>query len=342
MLGNRIPRVLLILLMPLVCVSYPSTLASAQENGTTNEQKSSSSIPDDYVTPYSHQYSEWRGGITNDAIAIQTGTHLAKHGSTMDVFGDINSYVLDELDRVTNDLNISTDWRSNFTIDVFDEDGDVVGQYPAQFWGGVEDEGDFGNGFVVDPALYSEGQEYTVKPGFHLADSVMDAVNPEVRFYLTTLPESEFIVENPSTFQVLAEDRTFDIEIASSSIISDFAFSQSEKKLSFTVEADNASRNGVAQLTIPSELLGGEIMIVRDGQEIPRNEAILVIQEDTFYLAEVNYSHDTPHMIEILGTEVIPEFPIILVSLLSSLLIGMVVLVTRRLKTLNTRSGSVL
>lgn len=278
-------------------------------NAQTSGNNETSLIQEDYVRPYSSEYPLWSGEAINEAIAIQVATHLAKQGGSIAVRGDVHSYVLDEIDTVTRDLNLSSDWRANCTVDVFSQDGILIAQYSARFtdYGG---DGDFISVFLVEPEQFLEGQTYTVKPGFNLASSVMDAVNPEVYFYLTTLPESEFMVENPSIFKVLAENRTFDVPIASNSIIKDFSFNQSEKKISFTVEANAASRTGVAQLAIPSELLWGGIMILRDGLEIPRNEAILAIQEDIFYVVEVNYSHDEQHTIEILGTTAIPEFPV--------------------------------
>lgn len=307
--------------------------ASAQSSDPNTSVTSSSIIPDDYVTEYYSEYPLW-GVSLKKLVVIQTVTHLAKPGVIMEVRGDISHYIMGEIDRVMQDLDLPVDWRSDCcTVDVFNQDGAVISQYPLKFIGEQADDGDFVSSFIIEPRLFSEGQIYTIKPGFHFASNVMGAVNPEVFFYMTNPQEAQFIVETPVVFNVVAENRTFDVKMASNSVINDFKFSQSAKKLSFTVEENTSSRDGVAQITIPKEMLSGEIMILVDGEEIPRNKAIVLYPDgQTTYDVEVNYRHDDKHTIEILGTKAIPEFPITGLVLVASMV---AVLLIARTKTIN-------
>ena len=248
----------------------------------------------------------------------------------MEVRGDISFDMMIEIDRVTQNLDLPSDWRSNCcTVEVFNQDGVMISQYPLRFIEEQGEVGDFVSSFIVEPGTFSEGQIYTVKPGLNFASNVMNAVNPEAFHFMTNFAESQFIVVIPLIFSVFAENRTFDVQIASNSVINDFSFSQNEKKLSFIVEENAASRDGVVQVTIPKEMLGGEILILVDGKEIPRNEAIVLYHDNTEYDVEINYRHDKKHVIEILGTQAIPEFPISFLVLAGSVAMTVIIFSTK-------------
>ena len=293
-------------------------ISSAQNSETNDRLTNSAIIPQDYVTEYSSEYymhggaTLWDDDRLKTRVVIQTATHLAKPGSSMVVQGDISHNIMMEIDKVTQNLDLPSDWRSNCcTVDIFNQDGVLISQHPISFIEKQGQVGDFVSSFMVEPGSFLEGQVYTVKPGLHFASNVMDAVNPEVFFHITEPHETHFIVAAPSVFSVFAENRTFNVQIASNSVINDFSFSQSEKKLSFTVDENTASRVGVTQITIPEEMLGGEILLLEDGQQIPLDSAIVVFHDNrTEYDVEIHYLHDTKHVIEILGTQAIPEFPI--------------------------------
>lgn len=123
-------------------------------------------------------------------------------------------------------------------------------------------------------------------------------------------PSSTFLVASPNAFAVEAEGKEFEMNIASTSSVSDFAFDQDAKKISFKVEGEDGT-DGVTQVTIPKPLLSGQMTILIDGQAVkPESNAVIVSSDtDAQVTLEINYHH-SEHTVEVTGTNVVPEFPV--------------------------------
>jgi len=132
---------------------------------------------------------------------------------------------------------------------------------------------------------------------------------------------ARFEVVSPNAFHVNAEGKGFDVDVASNSTtVKAFAFNQQEKKVSFVVAGQNGTR-GVAQVTIPKRLLSGNIMVSIDGKVVPpeSSDVVSIADTDQGMTLEINYHH-SEHIIEINGTNVVPEFPLPIVGSIAALI----------------------
>jgi UDP-N-acetylmuramyl tripeptide synthase len=99
------------------------------------------------------------------------------------------------------------------------------------------------------------------------------------------------------------------VDIASSSSVSNFQFSQEQKMVKFTVEGRTGT-TGVTQVTVPKAMLSGDMMVTVDGQVVTpdSNNVIVTSNTSTETTFELNYHH-SQHEVTVTGTNVVPEFP---------------------------------
>ena len=126
----------------------------------------------------------------------------------------------------------------------------------------------------------------------------------------------EYVVNEPIIFQdVVWEDKKFTVEIRTLAEISSFNFEQQTKTLSFDVNDENQ----FITLKIPLELLWNpyNVYLGNEIQQILNHE--LIVEEG---FAQLNIRPDTTGTIRIIGTTVIPEFPLFM-----PLLIGIIMVI---------------
>ncbi len=126
----------------------------------------------------------------------------------------------------------------------------------------------------------------------------------------------EYIINEPVIFQdVIWEDKKFTVEIRTLAEISSFNFEQQTKTISFDVNDENQ----FITLKIPLELLWNPYQVYLDGggKQILNHE--LIIEEG---FVQLNIRPDTAGTIRIIGTTVIPEFPLFM-----PLLIGIIMVI---------------
>jgi len=113
----------------------------------------------------------------------------------------------------------------------------------------------------------------------------------------------EYSLDEPKTIEYVNwEDKKFEVEMISFAEIENFEFSQPTKKISFKVNDDNQFVTAV----IPLELLWGPYAVFQDDEKIYFHE---YINNGTHVW--LNMRPDTAGNITIIGTTVVPEFPII-------------------------------
>jgi len=109
--------------------------------------------------------------------------------------------------------------------------------------------------------------------------------------------------------QVEWEDKKFDVRIITTADISSFGFDQPSKKITF----DTNDANRYVTLIIPKELLGKPYDVLLNEKKLLRSE---------FYSDETNewlsIKPNETGTVEIIGTSVIPEFPIAAVLVLAT------------------------
>ncbi len=111
-----------------------------------------------------------------------------------------------------------------------------------------------------------------------------------------------------TTKQVQWEDKKFDVRMITQTDITSFEFDQPNKKISFDVgEADK-----YVTLIIPLELLWKPYEVFLDGQKILKHE-FYSDGKDVW----LNFKPATAGKIEIIGVSAVPEFPIMVLLVLS-------------------------
>jgi parallel beta-helix repeat protein len=123
------------------------------------------------------------------------------------------------------------------------------------------------------------------------------------------------------------------VEICSNSSISEFHFSTTNKTLSFNVTGP-AGASRFCNVTIPENLLWGNFSLFINGISLTEGVNYTKTYNGTHYTFQITYTY-SQHIIEIIGTEVIPEFPsaVIIPLLMALTMLALVVAERRRPKT---------
>jgi len=126
----------------------------------------------------------------------------------------------------------------------------------------------------------------------------------------------EYSINEPKTFQNIKwEDKEFLVEIKSHSDIDEFVFDQPSKSITFDV----FEKNRFVTTIIPLELLWGPYAVFLDDEKIYFHE---YINNGTHVW--INMKPETAGEVTIIGTTVVPEFPIIAPLAIGFLMIIMV------------------
>jgi len=129
----------------------------------------------------------------------------------------------------------------------------------------------------------------------------------------------EYAIDEPTmNIEVGWEDKTFLVQIRTLTEISSFNFDQPTKRISFDVNEDNQ----LITLIIPLELLWNPYEVYLNEEKILKHE---FFSNETH--SWLNIRPDNSGSIEIIGTTVIPEFPI-----LAPLFVGIAIVVALQLK----------
>ena len=109
------------------------------------------------------------------------------------------------------------------------------------------------------------------------------------------------------TLNVDYEQDTYPVMVSSNSVISDFDFNQTSKRIRLNVEGISGTK-GFCNIIIPSELLSGDFSIYNDEELLIKDVDYYETYSDSNCLISIMYDHSN-HVIDIVGTSVIPEFP---------------------------------
>ncbi len=121
---------------------------------------------------------------------------------------------------------------------------------------------------------------------------------------------SDYRIPQTSVFNVIVDENSYPVSIVSNSTVSDFVFSQEDKSISFNVTGITGV-NGFSNMTFPIQLLTGPYVILVDGSPV----SATVTANETHTSVYLTYSHSS-HIIETIGTTVVPEFPTIIANML--------------------------
>jgi parallel beta-helix repeat protein len=144
-----------------------------------------------------------------------------------------------------------------------------------------------------------------------------------------------FPSSNPhGSVPVLWDNRVYEVGLSSSSSMSGIGFDQQTKTLAFYVAS---APTGYCNVTVPQSLLNGpwQTVLTYYTQSIPPETA--VTENETYTMIYLNYTKAAPPYsdsirVQIIGTQVVPEFSQTSLLALLMILMGMLVLVLRMAK----------
>ncbi len=278
----------------LALVVVPSSAYAQNQTSTEVEVSYSSSYETDepsVITP----------------VTVGLEYHLYNPGDEVMVRGS----VLDDLVEQIDNLDL-------IEVELKDGDENVVARQNAT----VENGGNYSTTLNI-PDNTQPGT-YTVESR---AEVDADALGIVEAITSATLRSSiEFVIEEPTEYSVNAEGEDFQVIIASNSEVEGFEFNQQERKIAFSVDGDDGT-TGVTEITIPKDLLSGEMRVFIDENLVPEEDVIIKSETDAETTFEINYTHSI-HSMEVTGTNVIPEFPIVaaIMAVAISVIIGITVL----------------
>lgn len=142
------------------------------------------------------------------------------------------------------------------------------------------------------------------------------------------IPEAQEPVEpvlKPLTVSVSVAGNTVQLDLNSSSTISEFNLDEANKRVTFRVDGETGTK-GTTELAI-GRVLEGPYTVTIDGQVTTDFEVNEVSGESILTL---NYDHSV-HDVTITGTNVVPEFPLAIVGLLA-VMIGIGIVLARSSK----------
>jgi len=130
---------------------------------------------------------------------------------------------------------------------------------------------------------------------------------------------------------VVADGITFHVVTESNSTVSGFNFTQELKRIAFNVTGSSGSE-GFCNTTIPKQLLGGPFIVQLNGVSI----SFISTENSTHTFIYFAYAH-SQHRIEIVGSTVIPEFPVFLIPMF--IVITIIAMLIRRRLIADLKSG---
>jgi hypothetical protein len=148
-------------------------------------------------------------------------------------------------------------------------------------------------------------------------------------FFLFTTAREKYSIERNYLFEVEWEGKTYPVGVLSNSTVSNFAFDQPKKQISFNVTG-LADTVGFCNVTIPKELLDGEFTVWIGGEEI----TFTLLQNETHSFLYFTFIQGD-YVVTIEGTTVIPEF-LSFIPLTVLMLLMIAVTIWKRKKKLNT------
>jgi len=138
---------------------------------------------------------------------------------------------------------------------------------------------------------------------------------------------------SPTSFQfsVPVGDKTYPVTANSNSTVTDLTFNPATRELNFKANGQTGT-TGYCRITIPTNLVWGELSIYKDEVLLVKNVDYTQSNDGTNNILQINYSHST-HNFKIVGTQAIPEFPLLLI------LIGLAGLISLLIVTIGRSKG---
>lgn len=246
-------------------------------------------------------------------VTIEAENHVYYPGDDVRVTGFVWIEIVNRIDT----LDV-------ITLEAKDGQGNIIARENAT----IVSDGKYTTSFaLLDGA--SSGT-YTVQARIELEADALGLVQAITSAALQS--STEFVVAEPTEHKITADNREFDVVIASNSGINEVTLNQEDKKLSFLVEGNDGT-TGVTEIRIPKAMLSGDMTVLIDQNIAIEDDVLLKSDTATETVFEINYKHSI-HRVEVAGTNVVPEFPVAIVIM--AVTIGAMIVVS----TLAKRRGN--
>jgi hypothetical protein len=126
-------------------------------------------------------------------------------------------------------------------------------------------------------------------------------------------------------FYPLIDSTDYPVTVDSNSAILGFAFNESERQISLYVS--NVTENsGVCDVTVPTDLLWGTFSLNLDDSQVAEGVGYTQTSNSTYNVFHITYSGDGVHIINIVSSDTIPEFPsfALLLTLMAATLVAVI------------------
>ncbi len=279
----------------LATITYePQQSVSSNTNEQTNATISTN-LQNDILYPQEHKKLT---ASSDQYITVQGQNNLYLPNQSVKIDGIVWDGVYQQLGGakflVTATLGTGNSVVELIHVQVRDPNGKIVYNQAVQ----ADTNGNYHTSFVL-PEESANGT-YNIGAAIETKQGILDSLEPSISSKMSS--SSSFAVENSSQFTVKTESGDFDVKLNSNSTISNIAFDSKEKKISFNVQGQSGTK-GVATITIPKELLSGNLQVFIDGNlQSYDSDNIIATETNTDVTLEINYHHST-HTIEIVGTK---------------------------------------
>ena len=274
--------------------------------GSAAAQSAKSSVQTAYGSSYDLDIADATRPVT-----VSAENHLYYPGERVAVKGTVWGEVVDRVES----LNI-------IRVEVKAGNGNVVAMSDAEI---NRETGAYEASLKLPDN--ASGGTYSIESRIELE---ADALGIVKAITSATLQSSARIaVAQPQTHEIAVDNRTYSVKVASNSALDGFEFKQQEKAVSIFAEGETGT-TGVMEITIPKDLLSGEMSVFIDNSLAAEDQVILKNDTETETTFEINYSHSI-HNIEVTGTNVVPEFPSIMIMGVVAAIVGVMVTVSRKM-----------
>lgn len=240
---------------------------------------------------YKPTYSKIKAD-SRESFTVFTEKHLYKRGENVTLAGSVWTSLLSELDGQANHIMIKVKDNKRVVVASLEAEIDKNSEYSASFM--LPGNADLG--------------AYTVLAAIQIDAKLLDTLEPSVKAKLYT--SAKFVVVKPVEFTARVEDKEYNVLVASNSTsVKEFAFLEEQSIITFKVKGDIGTR-GVAQVTLPKDLLGEEVLVSIDGLVIPEDSNDVIVTSDTpdEMTLEISYHH-SEHTIQLHGRIIAPPSP---------------------------------
>lgn len=272
-----------------------STLSS-----TNTQTVISANLQNNILYPHEHKKLT---ASSDQYITVQGQNNLYLPTQSVKIDGTIWDGVYQQLGGakflVTAALGSSDSVTELIKVQIRDPNGKLVYNQAVQ----ADANGNYNTSFVL-PDNTPNGT-YDISAAIETKEGLLDSLGASTSSKMSS--STSFTVEKPSQFVIKTQSGDLDVQLNSNSTISNLVFDSNEKKISFNVQGQSGTK-GVTMITIPKDLLNGNLQVFIDGNlQSYNSDNIIATETNSDVTIEMNYHHSM-HTIDVVGTQAAQDY----------------------------------